>query len=434
MARRKMPREIAARIEELGEQGYGIVREGERLLRVKNGLPGERVLAKVLKRRKGEWLSEAVEVQDPAAERVRPACAFFPRCGGCAMQHLAYDAQLSLKQEELLRSLEQHRVVPEEVMSPTRGPRFHYRTKARLGVRVVGGEVLVGFRESFSNRVGRMQSCPVLVPELSRLLGPLKRLIAQLSCPERIPQVELAAGDTARAIIIRHLVPLTGGDRERLETFAGNWRVRCYTQAGGYETVTAASVSAGEPFLGYANVDYGLHLRFKPMDFTQVNLEMNRKLVRAALGALAVPGGERVLDLFCGIGNFSLALAAAGARVCGLEASRESVERARLNAEHNGLAGRCEFAVQDLYDADCLCPGRARYLLMDPPRSGAGPNLSAWLQTSGAIRIAYVSCSPDSFAADAAVFKGAGYSLRQVGIFDMFPHTSHVETLGIFQK
>ncbi len=435
MARRKPPREVEVDVETLGGDGYGGARVGERALRVKNGLPGERVVAKVLKRRRGEWLSEAVTVLGPAAaQRIVPACPAFPRCGGCALQHLDYHAQLELKEAELLRALEENGVVPEKVLPATCGPRFGYRTKARFGVRVVGGEVLVGFRESFSNRVGRMDRCPVLVPSLSGLLPPLKALIAGLSRPDRVPQVEVAAGDDARAVILRHLDPLTDPDRRSIRGFSETHRVRCYTQAGGYETLLPASAPSRTRLLGYANPDYGLHLLFEPVDFTQVNLQMNRKLVRAAVSALAVPPGQQVLDLFCGIGNFSLALAAAGARVKGLEASASAIERARMNSLRNGLGRWCEFAVQDLYDADSQLTGQASYLLLDPPRSGAGPNLAAWAGAGNLRRVAYVSCSPASFAADAAVLQEAGFVLEQVGIFDMFPNTAHVETLGVFQK
>ncbi|MEM8769720.1 MAG: methyltransferase domain-containing protein, partial [Pseudomonadota bacterium] len=192
--------------------------------------------------------------------------------------------------------------------------------------------------------------------------------------------------------------------------------------------------AAASDTLNYENPDFGLNFRFKAMDFTQVNLAMNRKLVRTAVLKLQAESGSRVLDLFCGIGNFSLALAAQGYDVLGVEAAAEAIDRARLNARLNGLEARCEFAVQDLYDADCLNLGKADYLLLDPPRSGAGPNLRAWLDNSEARRGVYVSCSPASFASDAAVLQQAGFVLEQVGIYDMFPHTAHVETLGVFQK
>ena len=379
-------------------------------------------------------MTEALQVDQASPNRRLPACAFFPRCGGCAVQHLDYPMQLRLKERGLREALAAHHVNAPPLQPAVSGPRFNYRTKARLGVRVVGGEVLVGFRETFSNRVGRMTDCLTLTSQISALLTPLKALIGSLSCPDRIPQVEVAAGDQSTAMILRHLEPLTEADLTLIAEFSERLGVRAHTQSGGYGTVAAASDSAREPYLGYLNPDFGLHFLFRPTDFTQVNLAMNRKLVRAAVAGLQAPAGAKVLDLFCGIGNFSLALASAGLRVRGLEAGADSVARAEMNARHNGLSDRCEFEVQDLYDADCLNLGRADCILLDPPRSGAGPNLSGWLETTGARRVAYVSCSPKSFAADAAVLDQAGFDLVKVGIYDMFPNTVHVETLGIFQK
>ena len=434
MARRRLPPEVTLEIERLEDDGCGIGEVEGRRVRTKNALPGEGAVARVLRRKKGEWLAEAQEIIRPSALRRSPACQYFPRCGGCALQHLDYDAQLAAKEAGLLAALEAAGVEPLQVAPPVDGPRYHYRTKARFGVRQVGGRILVGFRESFSNRVGRMDDCLTLTEPLAALLAPLKALIEGLSRPERIPQVEVAAGDHDVALLLRHLDPLEVRDEEAIDRFAVQHGVRCYGQSGGYDTVRPLSASAREEYLVYGNPDFGLSFRFKAMDFTQVNLAMNHKLVRAAVLLLEAEAGARVLDLFCGIGNFSLALAAQGFDVLGLEASSDAIDRARLNARLNGLEGRCEFAVQDLYDADCLNLGKADYLLLDPPRSGAGPNLEPWLDASGARRVVYVSCSPASFARDAALLKQAGFALERVGIYDMFPHTAHVETLGVFQK
>jgi 23S rRNA (uracil1939-C5)-methyltransferase len=437
-----MPKELALSMQSVGDDGYGVGTYSkpdspiERTVRIKNALPDETVTARMLKRRQGEWFGEALSISEGTEANVRraPPCEFFPRCGGCAVQHMDYSAQLQLKQSGLMAALTANQVQAARFLPPVFGPRFNYRTKARFGVRVVGDEVLVGFRESFSNRVGRMSACLTLTEALSGLIDPLQKLIAALSIPQWIPQVEVAAGDRQEALILRHLEPLSEKDQELLQAFAIRHRVRVYTQSGGYDTVTPASPGAENPYLSYGNPDYGLNLQFEPADFTQVNLQMNLKLVRGAIASLNATPGSRVLDLFCGIGNFSLPLAAAGMQVRGLEAAAPAIDRANMNARYNGLSGRCEFAVQDLYDADCLNLGQAEYLLLDPPRSGAGPNLAAWLETTGARRVAYVSCSPKSFAQDAAVLKQAGFSLEQVGIYDMFPNTAHVETLGIFQR
>lgn len=434
MGRSKLPPVLEIGIDVLGADGLGKATFRERQLRVKNALAGEQVSVRVVRRRGGLWYAEAGKIADRASERVEPVCPVFPRCGGCAMQHLDYAAQLENKQSRLLQALDESGVVWERLAPVTAGPRYHYRSKARLGVRVVGGEVLVGFRESFSSRVVRMDACPALVVPLSRLVGPLRSLIAGLSRPDRVPQVELAAGDEATALVLRHLSALSAQDQARIVTFGEAHGVRCYTQSGGYDTVIPAAGASFQPYLSYGNPDFGLHFCFRPTDFTQVNMAMNRRLVRAAVEALDAPPGSRVLDLFCGIGNFSLALAARGLVVRGVESAADAIERARLNAARNGLTGRCEFAVQDLYDADCPDPGKAEFVLLDPPRSGAGPNLAAWLASGDVKRIVYVSCSPASFAADAAILGAKGFSLEQVGIFDMFPHTAHVETLGVFQK
>ncbi len=441
---RKLPREIAVEVSRLGNDGFGVagVAGGpvdgvafQREVHVKNALPGERVEAKVLKRRRGLWLAEAQSVlasHSPA--RVAPPCSNFPRCGGCAMQHLRYDEQILLKQRRLEQALSVSGVVPKSWVPPRLGPRLHYRTKARFGVRLVAEQVLVGFRESFSNRVGRMNDCCTLIPAFSDLLPDLKEVLTRISIPGRIPQIEVAAGDTRRALLVRHLADFTAKDRASLVEFAERQDVSLFSQSGGYDSILPMNRLTDSPYLGYANHDYGLYFRFLPWDFTQVNLTMNRSLVSSALLALAAEPGEVVVDLFCGIGNFSLALAATGTIVRGLESSAGAVERAEMNARLNGLQRRCEFVKLDLYDPACQSLGEARYLLLDPPRSGAGENLGPWLASSRPERAVYVSCDPGSFAKDAATFKQHGYALEQVGIYDMFPHTAHVETLGLFVR
>ena len=340
MGRSRMPAELTLTIESLDGDGYGVSRYRkqedafERTIRLKNALPGETVTARMLKRRKGEWFGEAVQIDKAAHERADAACEFYPRCGGCAVQHLDYAAQLALKQNALTQALADNGIVAQSLRQPVHGPRFGYRTKARLGVRVVKEEVLVGFRESFSNRVGRMSYCLTLSDSLSVLLAPLKALIQSLSIPRWIPQVEVAAGDNEAALILRHLEPLSKADFDSIRTFGIDHGVRVFTQSGGYETLTSASdTSSGaaeSDCLGYQNSDYGLHFLFEPADFTQVNLDMNRKLVRAAIAGLAAPAGAKVLDLFCGIGNFSLPLAATG-----LSVLRSGGSRARHHTGSN---------------------------------------------------------------------------------------------------
>ncbi len=429
---RRVPREVRVHIDTLNDQGLG---EGEveaRTVVARNALPGEEVNVRVLKRRAGVWRGEAQTPERPSAWRRTPACDAYPRCGGCSLQHVDYAVQLAHKEQRLRAALDAAGVQPMRFRVPVSGPQFHYRYKARLGVRAVGGGVLAGFREGFSSRVARMDDCKTLALPFARMLPALKDTIARLSEPGRIPQVELAAGDCEFAVVVRHLTPLEPGDEALLGDFGRRTGMRVYLQPGGYETV--APLVAEPTYLSYTNPEFGLCFQFLPMDFTQVNPWINRALVRSAALALAPRRGAVVVDLFCGIGNFSLALARQGVRVLGLEASEGAVARARHNAALNGLSRWAEFAPADLYDARCPELPAAEYLLLDPPRSGAGPNLSRWIGDPRLERIVYVSCNPRTFASDAAILREGGFELEEAGMFDMFPHTAHVEALGLFRR
>lgn len=429
---RRGPREIQVEVDTLGEDGLGRGSSNGREIRARNTLPGESAMVRVLRRRRGVWYGEADTPAVPSAQRRSAPCRVYPRCGGCVMQHVDYRTQLEHKQESLQSALAAQGVKPGRIRDPVYGPRFHYRYKARLGVRLVGDELLVGFREGFSNRVARMSDCKTLALPFARMLGELKQTLAGLSQPDRIPQVELAAGDREFAVIVRHLSALTEPDRALLFDFARRSGMQVYVQSGGYDTVVPLQHGHGQGMLSYTNPDFGLCFGFLPTDFTQVNPYVNRALVRGALLALAPEHGSRVVDLFCGIGNFSLALARLGVDVSGLEVSQGAVDRARRNAAVNGLSPWAEFAVADLYDSRCAGVEECDYLLLDPPRSGAGENLERWVDPPRLRRIAYVSCNPGSFAMDAARLAEQGFELEEVGIYDMFPHTAHVETLGLF--
>jgi 23S rRNA (uracil1939-C5)-methyltransferase len=355
------------------------------------------------------------------------------------MQHLDYAAQLELKSQSLLAALEEQGVQPQQVRAPVAGPRLHYRHKARLGVRCLGSKsgdetVLVGFRESFSSRVARISECKVLATPFAELLPDLQATLTLLKQRHRIPQIEVAAGDVEQAIIVRHLEPLEQSDRGQLTVLARKHDIRVYLQAGGYDSLELLWPHAADPWLTYSIMDFGLTYRFQVTDFTQVNPYMNRSLASAVACALRPEPGTVVADLFCGIGNFSLVIARLGAVVKGYEASSGAIERAQANAVLNGLASRCEFRIADLYDPGYELPADAQQLLLDPPRSGAGPHLATWLRASALQRVAYVSCNPVTFASDAAIFESEGFTLSEVGIFDMFPHTAHVETLGVFVR
>ncbi len=429
---RRLPRELPVLVTELDDGGMGKGMVDDRIVRVRNGLPGELVRARMLKRRSGEWFGEAVEVNSPAGQRVQPPCSAFPRCGGCSLQHLEYAAQLEHKQRGLLRALAAVQVRAKRVREPVSSVRLGYRRKARLGVRALGDELLVGFRESFSSRVARLQSCETLAHGASRLIKPLRGVLQGLDARRRIPQVEVVVGDADVGLMIRHLDPLSGDDRAALAAFAHSHDVQIYLQPGGYDSLELLAPAHARQ-MDYALPAFGVTLQFGLADFVQANAPLNELLVSAAVNAVAPASRVRVLDLFCGIGNFSLPLARRGANVLGFDAS-SAVQRASRNAEHNGLGQRCEFRSADLYDHASGVVGDAHVLLLDPPRTGAGNNLAQWLQAPSLQRVVYVSCNPVTFAKDAQTLARQDFQLTEVGIYDMFPQTAHVETLGVFAR
>ncbi|MEZ5597299.1 MAG: 23S rRNA (uracil(1939)-C(5))-methyltransferase RlmD [Pseudomonadales bacterium] len=430
--RAKLPLAVTVEITSLTADGFGEGCVEGRRVRLRNALPGETVEGQLFKRRKGYWLGEAGRIVGaPSTARVPAPCPVAARCGGCGFQHVADEQVLAAKAQELRALLDVHEVHVERWLAPVAGPRLGYRRKARLGVRRVGEKVFVGFREALSGRVVDMTDCAVLDPRLAALVAPLREVLGRTSIAGLIPQVELAAGDRSCAIVIRHLTAFSSEDLVLLTNFAVARNVAVYLQGGGEDSV--AQLAGPRAPLGYANPDFGLHFEFQPLDFVQVNAAINRRLVRSAVMALA--GTRRVADLFCGMGNFSLPLARSGIAVAGVEAGGNAVDRARHNAVHNALADKVDFSVADLYEPDCVPAAvtAADALLLDPPRTGAGANLPAWLH-AGVERVVYVSCNPVTFAADAAVLAAAGFQLAQAGVYDMFPQTAHVETLGVFRR
>lgn len=421
-------------IQALTPEGLGCGESDDRTVLVRNALPGERVTARVLKRGAGTLFAQAHQVCEPAAIRQRPPCRVFPRCGGCVLQHADYAAQLRHKVKTLHSALAGNAVEAELERPPVAGPRLYYRHKARMGVRRVGENVLVGFRESFSSRVVRMSHCTILAPPLAQLFPDLQATIGKLERRDRIPQIELVAGDRETAVVVRHLVPLESADRRLLTCFAQAQNSRLVLQSGGYDSLELLWPPDAKRWLSYSLIDFGLTFRFGLDDFVQINPHVNRELARAVATALERRRRSVVADLFCGVGNFSLVLARRGLAVRGYDAGTGAIARAKLNAALNGVAPRCEFRRADLYHPGHVLPQDVDQLLLDPPRSGAGPNLESWLRSPMLDRVVYVSCNPVTFASDAARLVRCGFGLADVGIFDMFPHTAHVETLGIFVR
>jgi 23S rRNA (uracil1939-C5)-methyltransferase len=429
--------EFDACIESLAHDGRGVARIDGKATFLWGGLPGEKVRFRYLERRRHHDVGTVVGVEAPAEDRVEPRCTAFGVCGGCSLQHQAPEAQVAAKQQVLLDNLAQlGGVQPDTVLPPITGTSpWGYRRKARLGVRDVPrkGGVLVGFRERGSSFVAETGVCEILHPHVGRLIGALGRLVESLSVRQRLPQIEIAMDDCQCVLILRLLEPLTDADRDALAAFATRHAVVFYTQTGGPDTVAPL----GEPVeLAYALPDFDLSLRFEPTDFTQVNTEVNRAMVARAIELLALDGSERVLDLFCGIGNFTLPIGRRAAGVVGVEGDAVLVERARANARRNGLDNTAFFTA-DLYGelpAEPWLGQRFNKALLDPPRSGAWQVLPL-LPRLGVERVVYVSCYPGTLARDAGeLVRAHGYRLRSAGVMDMFPHTAHVESIALFEK
>ena len=416
---------------------------------IEGALPGERVQVSVA-RKKNNWEQGQVSaIARESSLRVRPACPHFGlhagACGGCKMQHLHPAAQVAVKQRVLEDNL-QHlaKVRPERVLRPIEGPAWGYRWRARLSVRhvVKKGVVLVGFHERKSRYVADMAVCPVLPPHVDALLLPLRELVGAMEQRDRLPQIELAVGDSVTALVLRHLEPLSTADAARLRAFAAAHGVQWWLQPKGPETVHR--LDEGGPELAYALPEFGVEMPFKPTDFTQVNPHINRVLVGRAVRLLDPQPHERVIDWFCGLGNFTLPLATRARQVHGIEGSPVLVGRAGDNARVNGLAARTSFEARNLFEigaADLVAAGPADRWLVDPPREGAfalakaladlhAEPVAGWQPPR---RIVYVSCNPATLARDAGLLvHQAGYRCSAAGVVNMFPHTAHVESIAVF--
>jgi 23S rRNA (uracil1939-C5)-methyltransferase len=430
---------VTAKIESLDQDGRGVTHVDGKVVFVEGALIGELVELESYRRKPSYELARTTKILAASSSRVEPRCKSFGVCGGCSMQHLEARAQMAVKQR-VLEDTFAHigNVVPETMLSPVQGPAWGYRYRARFSSRYVRkrDEVLVGFRERRHSFVADMQSCEVVPARISALLMPLRSLIDSLSIREQVPQIELAIGVDCDALTFRILEAPSTADEQQLRDFAGHHGVRIYLQPGGLDTVSLFH-PPGDDLLHYTLPDFDLDFVFGITDFTQVNFGINRVLVRRALSLLDPQPGERIGDMFCGIGNFSLAIARRGAQVTGIEGSRPLVERAEHNARRNRLEELCEFQAADLFKIDAdqwRGLGNFEGLLIDPPRDGAFELVKA-IREAPPRRVVYVSCNPATLARDAAVMVHSnGYRLRTAGVINMFPHTSHVESIALFER
>lgn len=435
--RRKLPQDpFEVSIDDLSHDGRGVATLDGKKIFIHGALPGERISARLTERKRNYDEGETLEVLVASEHRIEPRCPHFGQCGGCSLQHLDGAQQIVAKQNTLLQNLERiGKVAPDLVWDPIVGPPWNYRRKARLSVRYVHkkGRVLVGFRERYGRFVADMQECHVLDERIAVRLTELSELIFSMDARSTIPQLEVACGDDCCALVFRHLEPLSQEDQDRLRDFARGSGIAVLLQSKGPDTIKSLEPESLE--LSFRIPGFGIEMFFEPLDFVQVNASINQAMISRVVELLDPAADDRILDLFCGLGNFTLPLSTRAAEVVGIEGEKSLVERATENAARNGLKA-AHFYAADLNED----PGSAPWLknpydkvLVDPPRSGAEfilPHIAA----SGARRVVYVSCHPASLARDAGILvQNYGFRLLGAGVMDMFPHTGHVESIALFE-
>ena len=426
-----------AQVESLDREGRGVAHVEGKAIFIDGALPGE-VVEYSPYRKKAAWeLAQLVQVIERSAGRTSPRCTYFGTCGGCSMQHLDERTQVAAKQRVLEDALWHiGRIRPETMLRPIYGQAWGYRHRARMSVRMVPkkGGALVGFRERKSTYVADMASCEVLPPRVSALIPELRALITSLTANDRVPQIELAVGEEVTVLVLRVLAALDADDGARLKQFAARHGVQLWLQPSGPDSAQPFWPLDAPP-LYYLLPEFGVRIDFAPTDFTQVNNAVNQLLVRRALALLDPRPGERIADCFCGLGNFTLPIAASGANVLGFEGNAKLVARAEANARLNGLAGLCRFEVANLFEASaCGALPAFDKVLMDPPREGAIELIKS-LAARLPRRIVYVSCDPATLARDAGMLVNTqGYRLTAAGVINMFPHTSHVESIALLER
>ncbi len=435
-----MPTDNSVVIESLDHEGRGIAHADGKVIFIEGALPGERVTYSSYRKKPSYEQAQVVQILKQSFMRVTPKCANFGVCGGCSMQHLEARAQVAIKQRVLEDNLERiGKVKAETMLPPIYGQIWGYRQRARLSVRHVlkKGKTLVGFREKNGKYVADMRYCEILPPKIASLLPLLGELNESFTVRDALPQIEVAIGEHVDVLVLRILHALSPADEAAIKQFADTHKVQFWLQTKGPETVVPFYPLDAPP-LTYSLPEFGITMPFAPTEFTQVNNEMNRLMVVRAMRLLDPQPGERIADFFCGLGNFTLPIARSGAQVAGIEGSDALVKRARQNAKYNGLSGNTEFRAMNLFEMDEVALaqlGSFDKWLVDPPRDGAIELMKSITPETAPRRIVYVSCSPSTLARDAEVLVHAkGYSLRAAGVMNMFPHTSHVESIAVFVK
>ena len=424
----------------ISHEGRGIAHINGKITFIENALPGETVLIAYNKKRRSYDEAKSTQILKASTDRIQPGCLHYDSCGGCSLQHLSNQAQLHHKEKTLVDQLSHFAAIkPESLLPPLTGASWGYRRRARLGVKYVAKKqaVLVGFREKNGRYLAQLQTCKTLDPRLGQLLVPLQQLIHKLNAFQAIPQIEAALGDEILGLVFRHLVPLDSSDQAQLKTFAQQHHLQLYLQPGN-ENSTYCIWPEDPKLLSYKLEDKGykpLELLFEPKHFIQINADINQAMIQRAMELLSPNFSDRILDLFCGLGNFSLPLAIRCQFVVGVEGYAELVERAKANAKHNKI-NNTQFYISDLTASilkETWTQQTFNKILLDPPRSGALEIISQ-IAHWNVERIVYVSCNPASLARDTRELVKQGYSLKQVGIMDMFPQTHHSEAICLFTK
>jgi 23S rRNA (uracil1939-C5)-methyltransferase len=424
-------------ITDLSHDGRGVARIDGKTVFVAGALPGERAMVQLSTRHRSFDEAKVEELLTRSAERIEPRCPHFGVCGGCALQHLPAEAQIAAKQRVLAENFERiGKVEPKRWLAPLSDQAWGYRRKGRLSVKWVAKKekVLVGFREDNARFVADLSVCHTLLPEVGMRLAAIGELVNSLEGGRAIAQVEIAAGDATVALVFRNLHPLSDGDIAKLIAFGQQHDLAILAQSGGPDTLRP--LWPQEIRLSFRIPASDVEIAFKPLDFTQVNAGMNQRMIARAIELLDPKPEDRVLDLFCGLGNFTLPVARLAGQVVGVEGDAGLVARARENAAANGLANT-EFAAGDLAADQRGAPWATRdydKVLLDPPRSGAAAILE-YLPKKSARRVVYVSCHPGSLARDAGTLvERHGFKLVAAGVMDMFPHTAHVESIALFER